>query len=127
MAAERQDSLREFVAVTGAEEDRARFFLESAGWDLQVAPRGGPRRAGWGLRSADAWRDKPAVVEAHSHPAGPRPDPGLRVLATRRQLGLGVGKRGLAPARTCSTRPQFPLLPGSRVGEILGTAAARVN
>nr|XP_019806416.1 NSFL1 cofactor p47 isoform X4 [Tursiops truncatus] len=37
MAAERQDSLREFVAVTGAEEDRARFFLESAGWDLQIA------------------------------------------------------------------------------------------
>uniref|UniRef100_A0A8C0W3D3 NSFL1 cofactor p47 n=1 Tax=Castor canadensis TaxID=51338 RepID=A0A8C0W3D3_CASCN len=37
MAAERQDELREFVAVTGAEEDRARFFLESAGWDLQIA------------------------------------------------------------------------------------------
>uniref|UniRef100_A0A2K5EW81 NSFL1 cofactor p47 n=1 Tax=Aotus nancymaae TaxID=37293 RepID=A0A2K5EW81_AOTNA len=37
MAAERQESLREFVAVTGAEEDRARFFLESAGWDLQIA------------------------------------------------------------------------------------------
>lgn len=53
MAAERQDALREFVAVTGAEEDRARFFLESAGWDLQVAPRGAPLRAGWGLRDAD--------------------------------------------------------------------------
>lgn len=52
MAAERQDALREFVAVTGAEEDRARFFLESAGWDLQVAPRSGPQRAGWGMRSA---------------------------------------------------------------------------
>lgn len=37
MASERQDALREFVAVTGAEEDRARFFLESAGWDLQIA------------------------------------------------------------------------------------------
>ncbi|XP_006860801.1 PREDICTED: NSFL1 cofactor p47 isoform X3 [Chrysochloris asiatica] len=37
MAAERQDALREFVAVTGAEEDRARFYLESAGWDLQIA------------------------------------------------------------------------------------------
>ncbi|KAF3824797.1 hypothetical protein GH733_010131 [Mirounga leonina] len=37
MAAERQDAVREFVAVTGAEEDRARFFLESAGWDLQIA------------------------------------------------------------------------------------------
>jgi hypothetical protein len=40
------------VAVTGTEEDRARFFLESAGWDLQVAPRGGPLRTGWGIRSA---------------------------------------------------------------------------
>ncbi|XP_025254827.1 NSFL1 cofactor p47 isoform X3 [Theropithecus gelada] len=37
MAAERQEALREFVAVTGAEEERARFFLESAGWDLQIA------------------------------------------------------------------------------------------
>uniref|UniRef100_A0A2K6FDF8 NSFL1 cofactor n=1 Tax=Propithecus coquereli TaxID=379532 RepID=A0A2K6FDF8_PROCO len=37
MAAERQEALREFVAVTDAEEDRARFFLESAGWDLQIA------------------------------------------------------------------------------------------
>ncbi|XP_038606488.1 NSFL1 cofactor p47 [Tachyglossus aculeatus] len=35
--AERQEALREFVAVTGAEEDRARFFLESAGGDLQIA------------------------------------------------------------------------------------------
>lgn len=90
MAAERQDALREFVAVTGAEEDRARFFLESAGWDLQVAARGRLRRAGGGLREAGVWRSKPAVAEAHSHPAGLRPDPGLRVprpLATRRQLG----------------------------------------
>uniref|UniRef100_A0A8C5L2U9 NSFL1 cofactor p47 n=1 Tax=Jaculus jaculus TaxID=51337 RepID=A0A8C5L2U9_JACJA len=37
MAAERQDALREFVVVTGAEEERARFFLESADWDLQIA------------------------------------------------------------------------------------------
>nr|XP_033769978.1 NSFL1 cofactor p47 [Geotrypetes seraphini] len=35
--AEPQNELREFVAVTGAEEERARFFLESAGWDLQLA------------------------------------------------------------------------------------------
>ncbi|XP_045430480.1 NSFL1 cofactor p47 isoform X5 [Pipistrellus kuhlii] len=35
--AERQEALREFVAVTGTEDDRARFFLESAGWDLQIA------------------------------------------------------------------------------------------
>ena len=36
------------MAVTGTEEERARFVLETAGWDLQVAPRGGappvPRR-----------------------------------------------------------------------------------
>nr|AAF17199.1 p47 protein [Homo sapiens] len=37
MAAATATALREFVAVTGAEEDRARFFLESAGWDLQIA------------------------------------------------------------------------------------------
>ncbi|XP_075757026.1 NSFL1 cofactor p47 [Pelodiscus sinensis] len=35
--ADRQEALREFVAVTGTEEERARFFLESAGWDLQIA------------------------------------------------------------------------------------------
>ncbi|KAK2825270.1 hypothetical protein Q7C36_019197 [Tachysurus vachellii] len=35
--ASRDDSVREFVAVTGVEEERARFFLESAGWDLQLA------------------------------------------------------------------------------------------
>ena len=52
MAAEEQEALREFMAVTGTEEKRARFVLETAGWDLQVAPRGGPLRAGWGMRSA---------------------------------------------------------------------------
>lgn len=54
--ADREEALREFVAVTGAEEERARFFLESAGWDLQVAPfragcgrgRGGAGRCGAG-------------------------------------------------------------------------------
>ncbi|XP_062361189.1 NSFL1 cofactor p47 isoform X3 [Cinclus cinclus] len=35
--ADREEALREFVAVTGAEEERARFFLESSGWDLQIA------------------------------------------------------------------------------------------
>ncbi|KAG7323082.1 hypothetical protein KOW79_012784 [Hemibagrus wyckioides] len=35
--ASRDESVREFVAVTGVEEERARFFLESAGWDLQLA------------------------------------------------------------------------------------------
>uniref|UniRef100_A0A670Z9H3 Uncharacterized protein n=1 Tax=Pseudonaja textilis TaxID=8673 RepID=A0A670Z9H3_PSETE len=38
--ADREEALREFVAVTGAEEERARFFLESAGGDLQVGPAG---------------------------------------------------------------------------------------
>lgn len=103
MAADRQESLREFVAVTGTEEDRARFFLESAGWDLQVAPRGGMRRAGGELRGAGTWRVKPVVAEAHSHPAGPRPDTGLRglwLLSTQRQLGLDMGKSWPTPALT---------------------------
>ncbi|MQL00551.1 hypothetical protein EI005_25400, partial [Escherichia coli] len=52
MAAEEQEALREFMAVMGTEEERARFVLETAGWDLQVAPRGGPLRTGWGIRSA---------------------------------------------------------------------------
>lgn len=112
--AERQEALREFVAVTGTEDDRARFFLESAGWDLQVGPRGRLRRAGRGLRGAGAWHVQPVVAEAHSHPAGPRPDTGLRglrPLARRFQLSWVVRKRGAAPARTCPAWPQFPLLP----------------
>lgn len=112
--AERQEALREFVAVTGTEEDRARFFLESAGWDLQVAPRGRLRRAGGGLRGAGAWHVKPVVAEAHSHPAGPRPDTGLRglwPLAKRFHLGLVVVNLRAGPAPTCSVWPQFPFLP----------------
>lgn len=110
MAAERQEALREFVAVTGTEEDRARFFLESAGWDLQVAPRGVLRRAGRGLWGEGAWRVKPVVSEAHSHPARPRPDTGLKglwPLATRCQLVLDVGKRGPASAPTSSACLSF--------------------
>lgn len=34
--AEQEEAVREFVAVTDVDEERARFFLESAGWDLQV-------------------------------------------------------------------------------------------
>lgn len=34
--ASQEESVREFVAVTDVDEDRARFFLESAGWNLQV-------------------------------------------------------------------------------------------
>ncbi|KAJ8378209.1 hypothetical protein AAFF_G00244970 [Aldrovandia affinis] len=35
--ADRDEAVREFVAVTDVDEERARFFLESAGWDLQLA------------------------------------------------------------------------------------------
>uniref|UniRef100_A0AAQ4NRM9 NSFL1 cofactor p47 n=2 Tax=Gasterosteus aculeatus aculeatus TaxID=481459 RepID=A0AAQ4NRM9_GASAC len=35
--ASQQESVREFVAVTDVDEERARFFLESAGWNLQLA------------------------------------------------------------------------------------------
>lgn len=35
--AEREEAVRGFVAVTDVDEERARFFLESAGWDLQLA------------------------------------------------------------------------------------------
>ncbi|XP_039623799.1 NSFL1 cofactor p47 [Polypterus senegalus] len=35
--ADHEDAVREFVAVTNVDEERARFFLESAGWDLQLA------------------------------------------------------------------------------------------
>uniref|UniRef100_A0A3P9LDC9 NSFL1 cofactor p47 n=1 Tax=Oryzias latipes TaxID=8090 RepID=A0A3P9LDC9_ORYLA len=35
--ASQEESIREFVAVTDVDEERARFFLESAGWNLQLA------------------------------------------------------------------------------------------
>ncbi|XP_018593162.2 NSFL1 cofactor p47 [Scleropages formosus] len=35
--ADHEEAVREFVAVTDVDEERARFFLESAGWDLQLA------------------------------------------------------------------------------------------
>ena len=31
-----EDSVREFIDITDVDGERARFFLESAGWDLQV-------------------------------------------------------------------------------------------
>ncbi|KAG8567192.1 hypothetical protein GDO81_013530 [Engystomops pustulosus] len=37
MASQQEEAVREFVLVTGSEEERARFFMESAGWDLQLA------------------------------------------------------------------------------------------
>ena len=65
MAAEEQEALREFMAVTGTEEERARFVLETAGWDLQVAPRGGPLRAGCGMRSAASALRPKEIGRAH--------------------------------------------------------------
>lgn len=73
-----------------------------------------------------AWSLKPEVAEAHSHPAGPRPQ-GPGAAATRRKLRLGVVKCGPAPGPTFSAGPQFPLLPGCRVSESWGTAASRVE
>ncbi|XP_023659989.1 NSFL1 cofactor p47-like [Paramormyrops kingsleyae] len=35
--ADRAEAVREFVTVTDVDEERALFFLESAGWDLQLA------------------------------------------------------------------------------------------
>lgn len=35
--ADQDTAVREFVAVTDVDEERARFFLESTGWDLQLA------------------------------------------------------------------------------------------
>lgn len=32
----RDEILSEFTAVTGVAEDRAKFYLESANWNLQV-------------------------------------------------------------------------------------------
>lgn len=104
MAAERQDALREFVAVTGTEEDRARFFLESAGWDLQVASRGGPHRVGRGLPGAGAWRFKPEAAEAHSHPCpvGARPRPqGARAAGHASPAPLGSRGTRASPGLPC--------------------------
>ncbi|XP_026316135.1 NSFL1 cofactor p47 [Hyposmocoma kahamanoa] len=37
MSADRDDTLRQFCDVTGADEARSRFFLESSNWQLEVA------------------------------------------------------------------------------------------
>ncbi|XP_028031226.1 NSFL1 cofactor p47 [Bombyx mandarina] len=37
MSANREDTLRQFCDVTGADEDRSKFFLESSNWQLDVA------------------------------------------------------------------------------------------
>ena len=45
-----EDSVREFIAITDVDGERARFFLESAGWDLQVRVDPPPRVPGRGGR-----------------------------------------------------------------------------
>lgn len=42
--ADRAEAVREFVTVTDVDEERALFFLESAGWDLQVCGSNSPQR-----------------------------------------------------------------------------------
>lgn len=37
MSANREDTLRQFCDVTGADEDRSKFFLESSNWQLDVS------------------------------------------------------------------------------------------
>lgn len=41
--ANQEEFVREFVAVTDVDEERARFFLESSGWNLQVRVSRGSR------------------------------------------------------------------------------------
>lgn len=98
MAAERQDALREFVAVTGTEEDRARFFLESAGWDLQVARRGGRWRGVPGIPGlCGAGQIRPLGPKRTvipSQPARPRPGPGLGTPGAPQGPWGGIGSDG---------------------------------
>lgn len=37
MSANKEDTLRQFCDVTGADEGRSRFFLESSNWQLDVS------------------------------------------------------------------------------------------
>lgn len=118
--AERQEALREFVAVTGTEDDRARFFLESAGWDLQVgraarraasggpgaARRGRPARPACGGRSAPSSRR----AAARHRPQGPA------AACHASELSGVAGKRGAAPALPGPAWPRVPLLPLRFVG-----------
>ena len=34
--AEQEEQIKQFCEVTGESEDRAKFFLEASGWNLQV-------------------------------------------------------------------------------------------
>lgn len=128
MAAERQDALREFVAVTGTEEDRARFFLESAGWDLQVAPRGGPLRAGWGTRSAaSALRPLRSRSAQSSLRGWALPGPGLMVSGVACHASpawLGSSRTRAGPGLLCRASV---FLRARNGGETLDAAAVRVE
>lgn len=37
MSANKEETLRQFCDVTGADENRSRFFLESSNWQLEVS------------------------------------------------------------------------------------------
>ena len=37
MAAGREEQIKQFCELTGETEDRAKFFLEASGWDVQVS------------------------------------------------------------------------------------------
>ena len=37
MAAGREEQIKQFCELTGEAEDRAKFFLEASGWDVQVS------------------------------------------------------------------------------------------
>jgi hypothetical protein len=37
MSVNKEDTLRQFCDVTGADEDRSKFFLESSNWQLEVS------------------------------------------------------------------------------------------
>ena len=37
MEKQREDDIKQFMELTNADEERARFFLESSGWNLTVS------------------------------------------------------------------------------------------
>lgn len=130
MATERQDALREFVAVTGAEEDRARFFLESAGWDLQVAARGRVRWAGRGAagrgRLAHQAGGGRSAQSSRRAAARPRPrGPGAACHASPARPGRGKRRASPGPVLRALAPPSAS--PAGGVSETSGAAATRVE
>ncbi|KAK4812643.1 hypothetical protein QYF61_012153 [Mycteria americana] len=126
--ADREEALREFVAVTGVEEERARFFLESAGWDLQVAqpPPRFPPPSPSPARPAEGGLGGGGAAEA-SAGRGPRPwRPSRWRGALGRELGLLQAQaspsrrsRVPGPSRGCEGRAQ----PVPRVRGLVGAEA----